>query len=160
MATCCATLSSQQRRILRMLLAQESEVVLKCNQYISQFSAMFNSLHLIHHVDDLEKRTTKCNEFIQTHVWLDETICMKTYEIVPGAVQIAMSSSCICIQAACFRMLYKWIPKLDVLQMKILKIKTMCEKASSKPAIELCADIEKTVQNVLKSQTTSHYTTQ
>ncbi len=120
---------------------------------------MLHALQLIHHEDDFEKRTHKCNEFIQTYAQLDHAMCAKTYEIVPGAVEVAMSSSCICIQAACFRVLYKWIPKLDVLQMKLLKIKTMCEKCS-KPVIELCADIEKTAQNVLKSQATSHHTTQ
>lgn len=156
MATCCAALSREQRRVLRTLLAQESELAVQCNRHISQFSNMLNALQLIHHEDDLEKRTTKCNEFIQTHAQLEHTVCVKTHEIVPHAVQMAMSCSCICMQAACFRVLYKWIPKLDVLQMKLLKIKTMCEKSSSKPAIELCADIEKTAQHVLKSQTTSH----
>jgi len=156
MATCCAALSSHQRRVLRTLLAQESEIAFQYNRYISQFSTMLNALQLIRHEDDLEKRITKCNEFIQTHARLDHDMCMNTYEIVPGAVQMAMACSCICMQAACFRVLYKWIPKLDVLRMKLLKIKTMCEKSSSKPAIELCADIEKTAQHVLKSQTASH----
>lgn len=155
MATCCASLSSQQRKILRCLLAQESEISIQYNRHMSQLSTMLNALQLIHHEDDLEKRAHKCNEFIQTHAQLDHTMCTKTHEIVPGAIQTALSTNCICIQAACFRMLYKWIPKMDVLQMKLLKIKTMCEK-NSKSVVELCADIEKTVQNVLKSQTTSH----
>jgi hypothetical protein len=154
MATCCATLSRQQRRILRALLTQESEIATQYNRHISQLSTMLNTLQLIHHEDDLEQHTNKCNEFIQTCTRLD--MCTKTYEIIPGATQLAMTCSCICIQAACFRMLYKWIPRFDVLQMKLLKIKTICEKKTSTSVIQLCADIEKTIQNVLKSQTTSH----
>jgi hypothetical protein len=158
MATCSAKLSPNQRRMLRTLLAQESEIAAHCSRHISQFSNMINALQLIHHEDDLEKRAAKCNEFIHMQSRLDDG-CMTTYEMVPGAVSIAMTCSCICIQAACFRMLYKWIPKLDVLRMKLLKIKSTCEKFSksgSKTGIELCANIEKTAHNVIMSQTTSH----
>jgi len=120
---------------------------------------MLNALQIIHHDDALEKREVKCDEFIRVHASIDHTMMMPNYEIVPGAVQVAMTCSCICVQAACFRILYKWIPKLDVLRMKLLKIKSTCEKfgkIGSKTGIELCADIEKTVQNVVKSQTASH----
>lgn len=162
MAKCSAKLSSSERRTLRALLAQESDISVQCNKHISQFSIMLNQLQLMHHENELEKRATKCNDFVRMHAQMD---CMLTsnYEMVTGAIQTAMSTNCTCIQAASFRMLYKWIPKLDILRMKLLKIKTMCEKFGkngSKTGIELCADIEKTVQNVLKSQTTSHYTPQ
>ena len=158
MATCCATLSSYQRKALRALLAQESEIAMQCNRHITQFLKMQNDLQLIHHENDLEKRGTKCDDFVRMHAQIE---CMLTpcYEMIPEAIQTAQSTNCICIQAACFRMSYKWIPKLDILRMKLLKIKTMCEKFDkirSKTGTELCADIEKTVQNVLKSQTTSH----
>jgi len=158
MATCCATLSSQQRKILRTLLAQESEIAAQCNRHITQLLKMQNSLQLINHEDDLEKRETKCDDFIRMHAQIDYMLT-PIYEMTNGSIHTALSTNCICIQAACFRMSYKWIPKLDTLRMKLLKIKTMCEKFSklgSKTCIELCADIEKTVQNVLKSQSTSH----
>jgi hypothetical protein len=163
MAKCCAHLSSSERRILRTLLAQESEIAVHCNRFITQFSTMLNELQLIHHESDAEKRANKCDEFVRLQTTRFEhtmSLCESNYEMVPGAIQLAMSSTCICIQAACFRMVYKWIPKLDVLRMKLLKIKAMCEKPGSKRGIELCADIEKTVENVLKSQAASHYATQ
>ena len=158
MATCCASLSSHQRKILRASLAQESEIAVQCNRHITQLLKMQNNLQLIHHEDDLEKRETKCDEFIRMHTQLDLMMTCN-YEMNPDAIKTALTTNCICIQAACFRMSHKWIPKLDVLRMKLLKIKTMCEKfgkLGSKTCIELCADIEKTVQNVLKLQTTSH----
>ena len=156
MATCCASLSAIQRRLLRTLLDQESEIVDKCNVRLNQLSNMLNDLQVMHHDpdDDPANRELKCTEFIRTHA--RNRHAMTNYELPPCAIQIAMNCNCICIQAACFRMAYKWIPKLDVLQMKLLKIQTMCEKPGSKTGIVLCAEIEKTVQNVLKSQTTSH----
>ena len=153
MATCSARLSSNQRRILRTLLDQESEIADQCNAYIAQLSNMLNALQIMHHDDDPENHELKCNEFIRMHA---RGHVIANCEMVPCAIQTAMNCNCICIQAACFRMVYKWIPKLDVLQMKLLKIQTMCEKHGSKTGIELCAEIEKTVKNVLKSQTTSH----
>ena len=158
MATCSARLSSNQRRILRTLLDQESEIADQCNAYIAQLSNMLNALQIMHHDDDPENHELKCNEFIRMHVLNGHVItkAMTNCEIPPCAIQTAMDCNCICIQAACFRMVYKWIPKLDVLQMKLLKIQTICEKPGSKTGVVLCAEIEKTVQNVLKSQTTSH----
>ena len=157
MATCSAALSMNQRRLLRTMLDQESEIADQCNRYITQLTNMLNALQIIHH-DVPENRELKCDEFIRMHA-LNGHIITKTmtnYELPPCAIQTAMNCNCICIQAACFRMVYKWIPKLDVLQMKLLKIQTMCEKPGSKTGIVLCAEIEKTVQNVLKLQTTSH----
>ena len=154
MAACSARLSSNQRRILRTLLDKESEIVDQCNAHIAKLSNMLNALQIMHHDDDTENHELKCNEFIRMHA-LNSHV-MTNCEMVPCAIQTAMNCNCICIQAACFRMVYKWIPKLDVLQMKLLKIQTMCEKPGSKTGVVLCAEIEKTVQNVLKSQTTSH----
>jgi hypothetical protein len=154
MATCTAKLSSTQRRILRTLLAQESEIADQCNRHITHLLNMMNKLQIMYHDDDPENRELKCNEFIRMHA--GDGHVMANYEMVPGAIQTAMNCNCICIQAACFRMVYKWIPKLDALQMKLLKIQTMCEKHGSKTGIELCAEIEKIVQNILKLQTTSH----
>ena len=154
MATCSARLSSNQRRILRTLLDQESEIADQCNARIAQLSNMLNALQIMHHDDDPENHELKCNEFIRMHALNSHGII--NYEMPQCAIQTAMNCNCICIQAACFRMVHKWIPKLDVLQMKLLKIQTMCEKPGSKTGIVLCAEIEKTVQNVLKSQTTSH----
>ena len=154
MATCSARLSSNQRRILRTLLDQESEIADQCNARIAQLSNMLNALQIMHHDDDPENHELKCNEFIRMHALNGHVII--NYEMPPHAIQTAMNCNCICIQAACFRMVHKWIPKLDVLQMKLLKIQTLCEKPGSKTGIVLCAEIEKTVQNVLKSQTTSH----
>lgn len=153
MATCTARLSSTQRRILRTLLNQESEIADQCNACIAQLSNMLNALQIMHHDDDPENHDLKCNEFIRMHA---RGHVMTNCEIPQCAIQTAMDCNCICIQAACFRMVYKWIPKLDVLQMKLLKIQTLCEKHGSKTGVVLCAEIEKTVQNVLKSQTTSH----
>ena len=154
MATCSARLSSNQRRILRTLLDQESEIADQCNARIAQLSNMLNALQIMHHDDDPENHELKCNEFIRMHALNGHVII--NYEMPPHAIQTAMNCNCICIQAACFRMVHKWIPKLDVLQMKLLKIQTLCEKPGSKTGIVLCAEIEKTVQNILKSQTTSH----
>jgi hypothetical protein len=154
MATCSARLSSNQRRILRTLLDQESEIADQCNARIAQLSNMLNALQIMHHDDDPENHELKCNEFIRMHALNGHVII--NYEMPPHAIQTAMNCNCICIQAACFRMVHKWIPKLDALQMKLLKIQTMCEKPGSKTGVVLCAEIEKTVQNVLKSQTTSH----
>ena len=154
MATCSATLSTNQRRTLRTLLNQESEIAERCNACIAQLSNMLNALQIMHHDDAPENHELKCNEFIRMHALNGHVII--NYEMPPHAIQTAMNCNCICIQAACFRMVHKWIPKLDVLQMKLLKIQTLCEKQGSKTGSVLCAEIEKTVQNVLKSQTTSH----
>ena len=154
MATCAVKLSSKQRRILRTLLDQESEIAGRCNACIAQLSNMLNALQIMHHDDDPENHELKCNEFIRTHALNSHGTI--NCELPACAIQTAMNCNCICIQAACFRMVYKWIPKLDVLQMKLLKIQTLCEKPGSKTGVVLCAEIEKTVQNVLKSQTTPH----
>ena len=90
MATCCATLSSQQRKILRALLAQESEIAVQCNRHITQLLKMQNSLQLIHHEDDLEKRETKCDDFIRMHAQFDYMLT-PIYEMTPGSIQTAFA---------------------------------------------------------------------
>jgi hypothetical protein len=151
MTACSATLSSHQRHVLRTLLNQESQIVDQCNAHVSQFSHMMNELQCIHHASsDPDERALKRDEFIRSCARLE---CkMDNYEIVPGAVQIAMTCECLCLQAACFRVLYKWTPHLDHLRMKLLKIKTMC----ARPGSETCARIEKTVQKILKLKAASH----
>jgi hypothetical protein len=154
MPACSAMLSSNERKILRTLLAQESHIVDQCNKHISQFVDIQNEVQCMHHIHDLEERALKYDEFVRAHARLD---CdMTNCDMIPGAVQIAMTCNCICIQAACFRMLYKWIPKLDVLRMKLLKIKNMCSTIGSNAGMETCIRIEKTAQNAVKLKTASH----
>ncbi len=154
MPACSVELSPNERQILRNLLAQESQIVDQCNAHISQFVDMLNELQCIHHHPNLEERALKHDEFIRTHARVDCNMLNYNYHVNPGAVQIAMQRNCICIQAACFRMLYKWIPKLDVLRMKLLKIKNMCSAIGLHAGGEICIRIEKTAQNALK--TASH----
>jgi hypothetical protein len=155
MSTCSSTLSTHQRRVLQSLLAKESQIVEQCNHHTSQFARMLNDLQCINHVREPDERTLKCDEFIRGHASLacDMTVCW----MVPEAMQIAMTGDCVCIQAACFRILYKWIPMLDTLRMKLLKIKNVCATAAAKRVhvpqngVELCAAIEKTVRKMLQT---------
>lgn len=159
MTSCCATLSSQERRILRLLLEQESKIVDQCNAFLSKFSTMMHDLQCMRHHHDLDERALKCDEFIRTNASLDCNMhAPATCEMVPGAVQTALTCDCICVQAACFRILYKWIPHLDMLRMKLLKIKNICSAhvLKSGDSSETCDNIEKTVQKILKLQTASH----
>jgi hypothetical protein len=138
--------------MLRSLLAKESQIVEQCNKLVSRFTEMLNEMQCIDHHHDSDERALKCDEFIRVHASLDcdMTIC----EMVPDATQIAMTCDCLCIQAACFRILYKWIPQLDTLRMKLLKIKTMCATAIKhvpNNGVETCNEIEKTVRKMLKT---------
>ena len=154
MTACSATLNSHDRRMLRALLNRESQIVDQCNKHLSQFSVMMTDLQCIRHHHDYNERALKCDEFIRTHARLD---CdMSGCDMVRGAVQTAMTCDCICIQAACFRMLYILIPQLDTLRMKLLKIKTICSTLGSTSGIETCANIEKTLHKILKLKPTSH----
>lgn len=131
-------------------------------------SVLMSELQCINHVHDLDERALKCDDLIRTYANID---CdMSSYDMVPGAVKIAMTCDCVCIQATCFRMLYKWIPELDMLQRKLLKIKKMCREsgagsgagsgsgagAGSDSVYETCARIEKTVYKILKLKSASH----
>jgi hypothetical protein len=57
-------------------------------------------------------------------------------------------------------MLYKWIPELDMLRRKLMKIKKMCRDAGSGAGsgavYETCARIEKTVYKIIKLKSASH----
>ena len=151
MASCAATLSTHQRRVLQLLLAKESQIVEQCNKHTCLFTEMLNELQCINHHHDTYEHMLKCNEFIRVYISLD---CdMTVHEMVSGAMQTAMTCDCVCIQAACFRILYKWIPKLDTLRMKLFKIKNTCADATKhvpKNGIETCAEIEKMVRKMLK----------
>jgi hypothetical protein len=155
MSSCAATLSTHQRRMLRSLLAKESLIVEQCNKHVYRFTEILNELQCIDHHHDADELALKSDEFIRVHASLE---CdMTSHDMVPGAIQLAMTCECVCIQAACFRILYKWIPKLDMLRMKLLKIKNMCAHANQcvpKNGIETCAEIEKMVRKMLKP--TSH----
>ena len=122
---------------------------------MSQFSHMMNELQCIHHdaASDPDERALKSDKFIRSCARLECN--MTNYEIVPGAVQIAMTCDCLCLQAACFRVLYKWTPHLDQLRLKLLKIKNMCARPGSNTGVELCTRIEKTVQKILKLKAAS-----
>ena len=149
MSSCSAILTTHQRRVLRLLLAKETEIVEQYNQNVAQFSRILNELKCINHHHNSDERALKCEEFIRLHASLacDTTIC----EMVPDATQTAMTCDCLCIQAVCFRILYKWIPLLDTLRMKLLKIKTMCANTTKhKNGVETCAEIEKMVRKLLK----------
>ena len=151
MASCAATLSTHQRRVLQLLLAKESQIVEQCNKHTYLFTEILNELQCINHHHDTDEHMLKCNEFIRVYTSLD---CdMTVHEMVSGAMQTAMTCDCLCIQAACFRILYKWIPQLDTLRMKLLKIKTTCATAAKhvpKNGIKTCAEIEKIVRKMLK----------
>jgi len=157
MTACTATLSSHQRHVLRTLLSQESQIVDNCNGCLSQFSDMMNELQCIHHATDPDERALKSDDFIRLRARTDCDMPNLPNEMIPGAVQIAMTCDCICMQAACFRVLYKWTPHLDRLRLKLLKIKNMCARPGSNTGVELCARIEKTVQKILKLKATAHY---
>lgn len=153
---CLVVLTTDQRRILRTTLAQESQIVEHCNKIQHIMAELLNELQCMNHVNDLDEHALKCDKFIRTHAIIE---CdMASYEIVHGAVQMAMTTDCVCIQSACFRILYKWIPKLDMLRMKMLKIKKMCCDclAGSGSKSETCAKIEKTAHKIVKLKPTSH----
>ena len=170
--SCTARLSSQQRRILRATMTREFQIVEQCNKIRHQMAVLMADLQCINHAHDLDERALKCDELIRTYANID---CdMSSCDMVPGAVQIAMTCDCVCIQATCFRMLYKWIPELDMMRRKLLKIKKMCCEAGSGAGFgagsgagfgagsgsgsvyETCARIEKTVHKILKLKSASH----
>lgn len=152
--SCTAKLSAQQRHILQTLLTRESQLVDQCNAHISQYSRMMNELQCILHASESNEVALKCDEFIRSCAQLDCNTF--NHDTVPStAVQTAMNCDCICMQAACFRVLYKWTPYLDRLRMKLLKIKNMCARPSANEGVNTCVRIEKTVQKILK--TASHH---
>jgi hypothetical protein len=153
MTSCSATLTSQQRRVLQLLLVKEVQMEEQCNKHMARFTNMLNELQWVNHHNDSDEHALKCHEFVRVNASID---CdMTVHEMVPGAIQIAMACDCVCIQAACFRIFYKWQPKLDNLRMKLLKIKTMCSGAMThlpptNDGVETCAKIEQIVRKMLK----------
>jgi len=155
--TCTTRLTPHLRQILKRLLDQESTIAEQCNKCIQQFSRISNELQLMHHVHehDVEEHelSLKCSEFIRHHATLecefDATACDVMFETINSAA----SCDCICIQAACFRIIHKWTPLMDNFRMKLLKIRRLCRAATN--AIETCDKIEKTVHNILKLKTAS-----
>jgi hypothetical protein len=151
MTSCSATLSTHQRRMLRSVLAKESQIVEQCNKHVYAFTEMLNELQCMNHLRDSDEHALKCDEFIRMHAYIDCDVSL--HDMVPGATQMALSCDCMCIQAACFRILYKWIPKLDTMRMKLLKIKNMCADATKHVPIngvDACSQIEKIMRKMLK----------
>lgn len=155
--TCTATLTAHQRNVLQTLLTRESRIVEQCNAHLSQFSRIMTEIQCIRHASETNELAHKCDEFVRSCARLEcDTF---NHEPVPNTlIQTAMNCECICMQAACFRVLYKWTPHLDRLRMKLLKIKNMCAttRPRSNPGIDICARIEKTVRKILKLKTASH----
>jgi hypothetical protein len=151
-SSCSAKLSIHQRRMLQSLLEKESQIVQQCNQHNTQFTEILNELQCINHHHDLDERAIKCDEFVRLHAQIkyDQPL----HEMVPGAIQIALSCDCMCIQAACFRILHKWIPMLDTWRMKLLKIKNICAddatKHVPKNGVTACTKIEQILRKMLK----------
>ena len=153
MTSCSASLSSQQRRVLQLLLAKEVQMEEQCNKHVARFTNMLHELQCINHHHDSDEHALKCNEFVRVNASIE---CDTTvHEMVPGAIQIAVTCDCMCIQAACFRMFYKWHPKLDNLRMKLLKIKNMCSSLmthmpKNNGGVDTCIKIEQIVRKILK----------
>ena len=155
--SCTATLSTHQRQVLHTLLAKESQIVDQCNAHLSQFTHVMNELQCILHASESNEVALKCDEFIRSCARL-ECNAWSNHDPVPSVtVQTAMNCNCICMQAACFRVLYKWTPQLDRLRMKLLKIKNMCARPRANVGVEMCTRIEKTVRKILNLKTASHH---
>ena len=176
--SCTAHLSSQQRRILRAASEQESDITRECSQILRQLSEMAKELHdiTVESGSNEQERATKCITFMTKHANMECTNA-NNWTMNTEAIQMAMTSNCICIQATCFRVMYKWIPKLDTLRMKLLKIKRMCIVDSgigsgigsgsgsgfgsgsgsgfASSYIEKCSKIQKTVHKLLQLKTAS-----
>ena len=150
---CSSTPTPRLRQTLKLLLDQESAIAEQCNNCIRQFSQLSNELQMMRLEHDLEERALKSSEFIRTQSTLDcdATAC----EVIFETINYAASCDCICIQAACFRIIHKWTPLMDAFRMKLLKIRMLCRANGSLDAIETCDKIEKNVHKILKLKTTS-----
>jgi|Laugrefbdmm110sn_1035136.scaffolds.fasta_scaffold23521_2 hypothetical protein len=151
-ATCRVKLTPHLRQTLKTLLDQESMLAEQCNKCIQQFSRLSNELQLMQHEHDLEERTLKCSEFIRSHATLECECDTTASDVMLETINAAASCDCICIQAACFRIIHKWTPLMDAFRMKLLKIRRLCRTNGSLGAVEACIKIEKTVH---KLKTTS-----
>jgi len=151
MTHCSATLSSKQRKTLRHLLAKESQIIEQCRKHWGHFSDMMMQLQCVNHHDNPKERALKCTEFIRDAKQVDqlrEEDDIAVHNLDPASIQTALTCDCMCIQAACFRILYKWLPELDKLRMKRLKVITLCSDSvlSQTGAVEVCAKIEQIAQ--------------
>jgi hypothetical protein len=154
---CRAKLTPHLRQTLKTLLEQESGIADQCNKCIKQFSRLSNELQLMLHDHDLEEHelSLKCSEFVRSHATLECECDTTASDVMLETINTAASCDCICIQAACFRIIHKWMPLMDAFRMKLLKIRRLCRANGSLGAIEACIKIEKTVHNILKLKTTS-----
>jgi hypothetical protein len=152
---CTSKLTPKLRQTLKTLLDQESTIAEQCNKCIQQFSWLSNELQLMRHEHDLEERALKCSEFIRRHATLECECDATACEVMFETINAAASCDCICIQAACFRIIHKWTPLMDAFRMKLLKIRMLCRANGSLDAIETCDKIEKNVHKILKLKTTS-----
>jgi len=148
---CSVSLTSHQRKILRKLLAKENKIIDQCRKYRGYFADIMMHMQCVNHYHNMEERTLKCGEFICKAKQLCQSIeddDIAVHNMDPQAIQTALTCDCICIQAACFRILYKWLPELDNLRMKRLKVKTLCSE-SVIHGLELCAKIEHIAQKII-----------
>ena len=156
--SCTAKLSPHQRHVLQTLLTRESQLVDQCSAHLSRYSRMMNELQCIRHASESNEVALKCDEFIRSCAQLGCNSDTLHHDTVPStAVHTAMNCDCICMQAACFRVLYKWTPYLDRLRMKLLKIKNMCARPRANDGVNTCARIEKTVHKILNLKTASDH---
>ena len=159
MASCNVVLTGHQRKILQLLLENESMVVEQCRTNVKLFSDLLMHLQCVNHHHNPEEHILKCTEFIRNTQQMCQTMddgitaCVNVPET---AIQTAMTCDCICIQAACFRILYKWIPELDSLRMKRLKVKALCCESvihDHKKVVEICTKIESIAQKIVAKNT-------
>ena len=160
MTHCSANLSSHQRKTLRNLLAKESEIIEQCRKHYGWFADMMMRLQCVNHHHNPEERTLKCAEFIRGVKQMGQEDDIAVHNMDPASIQTALTCDCMCIQAACFRILYKRMPELDNLRMKRLKVRTLCSDSvlEQTGAVEVCAKIEKIAQknaNIKASKTAS-----
>ena len=114
---------------------------------------MMMRLQCVNHHRNPEELALKCAEFIRDVKQLDQlrdVADIAAHNMDPAAIQIALTCDCMCIQAACFRILYKWLPELDNLRMKRMKVKTLCSDLAleQKCVVEVCAKIEHIAQKI------------
>ena len=157
MTHCSATLSSQQRKTLRQLLAKESLIIEQCRKHCGHFADIMMRLQGVNHHENPEEHALKCAEFIRNEQLLgqsSEEDDIVVYNMDSGTIQIALTCDCMCIQAACFRILYKWIPELDNLRMKRLNVKTLCSNSAhaQKCAFDVCAKIEHIARKIINAE--------
>lgn len=165
MTTCSIKLTSEQRCALKALLRQETVLAEQCDQYLKKFAQLSAELQLMYHGNcndvndgDDDDSGHRCKQFLRTHSSIECNVDATSCDVAFKMVKIAASCDCVCLQAACFRVLHKWTPLLDRFRMKLLKIKHLCltnMNATSSVSNAACAKVRKTVQKITRSKTTS-----